>query len=194
MYNVNPSTGVRCGVISGNSLDPEILSTLMDDGDNLSFREVSEELQRGVEREADAIEEEAEIAAAEIGGMTDDEAESWIAHRIEIDYDKRGYPDRDAFIDGEFQRRIEHVEIDEPIIEGKLDGVTYRISWLGGAPLVWALNGPCGYAARLCSPCVPNAADLDAGFVEGLDDESTGFLCYVVPKDWLAGVDQREAA
>lgn len=82
-------------------------------------------------------------------------------------------------------------EIDEPHIVGERDGVTYQITWLGGVALLWVLDGPTGLADRLCSPCVPNAADLDSGFVfeeerDGIDD---GWPCYVVPRNWLAKIE-----
>lgn len=50
--------------------------------------------------------------------------------------------------------------------------------YLGGAPLVWVYESPHVTRARLCSPCVPNAGDLDS-------QDPEGFECYTLPADWF---------
>jgi len=65
---------------------------------------------------------------------------------------------------------------EEPIIEGKLEGVTYSSSWLGGALNFFIIESSVIVNRALCSPCVPNAGDLGT---EG------GFECYGVPIAWL---------
>ena len=76
----------------------------------------------------------------------------------------------------------------EPTIEGVYEGVHYLITYLGGAQILYVTQGPLGAAHSQCSPCVPNAGDLDSGFT--LDTEERGdrldaYECYCVPRDWL---------
>lgn len=71
---------------------------------------------------------------------------------------------------------------DEPIHEGSFmlgDGnwVKYRTSWLGGALNIFIFESPFTARTVACSPCVPNAGDLDN---VGKGD----YLCYDVPPDW----------
>lgn len=178
MTNVNPTTGIRYGVISFNSLQPWCSQDLFygDKAVDLSWQEAVAELKREGLRQYEQLLEECCAAAAESGADRevdfDQEAfeEKWFAERKE--------PwDRDDFIDDFVERNAEHIQIDEPIIEGECDGVKYRISWLGGAPLLWVLEGPHITKADLCSPCVPNAGSLDSINPEG-------FKCYDVPETW----------
>lgn len=68
-------------------------------------------------------------------------------------------------------------EDEEPIHAGTLDGVTYRTSWCGGALHVWVLYSPISGRYALCSPCVPNAGNLDR-------PDEDGELTYDVPEYW----------
>lgn len=160
--NVDPDTGIRYGVISGNSLDSNLLCELQDSGDNDSYiawradkaNEIKREIENGVYGEIDPDEVESEV-------------------------------------DRLLEAASESYESNEDNYSGEKDGVKYQISWLGGAPLVWALGGLIGCANRLCSPCVPGAADLDGGYEVGekLLEGGAGFMCYVVPRDWLNSED-----
>jgi hypothetical protein len=58
------------------------------------------------------------------------------------------------------------------------DGLKLGLSYLGGAPLVWVFESPHTTRARLCSPCVPNAGDLD-------NRDPNGEECYTLPDDWF---------
>lgn len=200
MTNTNPDTGIRYGVISGNSLDSDTLHELFygSGAKDLSYEEALSELHKELVSEADSLEQEVEDDLRDEHYTANAPApdEEQVAAALEAAWERKGYANRDDFIETEGERRIEidRIEIDEPIIEGTYEGVKYRISWLGGAPLVWIIEGPIGYANRLCSPCVPNAADLDGGFVDGsgegnsedaLQTVQEGFMCYVVPRDWL---------
>lgn len=68
---------------------------------------------------------------------------------------------------------------DEPVHEGEHDGVKYRTTWLGGAPLVWIFESPVVGRYAPCSPCVPGAGDLDTPREDGIE-------CYDVPAEWRA--------
>lgn len=77
---------------------------------------------------------------------------------------------------------VEYMEFDdeEPVHEFKtLDGVVGSTGWLGGALHVWVYYSPNVGKFRQCSPCVPNAADLDS-------PDPDGIAGYDVPADWRA--------
>lgn len=163
MLNTHPDTGVRFGVIALNNLDSDLASDLLwgPQAKDLSYK---------------AAYDEAQCQAA---GQADEEAgERGFVH---------GSQDWDAYVEDRTDELMdqfsETYHCEEPLIEGEYGGVEYRISWLGGAPLLWVIEGPIGTARSLCSPCVPNAADLDSDFSLGTDLD---YECYVVPRDWLA--------
>lgn len=82
----------------------------------------------------------------------------------------------------EIERRVEercHFDIDESVIEGVCDKISYRIDWLGGAALVWVFESPLTGRYAACSPCVPGGGDLDS-------PDPDGTLCYDVPLHWRA--------
>jgi hypothetical protein len=59
------------------------------------------------------------------------------------------------------------------------NGCKYGLSSLGGGILVWVYESTNIVKVNsLCSPCVPNAGDLDSG----LDD--SGYECYGIPDSW----------
>lgn len=158
--NIDPDTGIRYGVISGNTLDGDILSKMMISGTNLTYEHAYEDEKKDLE-----------------SSLADPEALDYV-----VDPD-----DREACVEKRLERWSENWEADECTYEGVYETIKYRISWLGGAPLVWALGPLMGWAERLCSPCVPGAADLDGGYTvdDGPTAEGGGFKCYVVPKGWL---------
>jgi hypothetical protein len=198
MQNINPHTGIRYGVISFNSLQPWCSDDLFygAQAKDISWQQAIEELVAEAKREYDDLLEECDTAMAEVDHWMSDREKEKFTERFFSEREAR--MDRDEFVEERVERRREHLDISEPGIEGTLDGVSYRISWLGGAPLLWVLEGPLGFANRLCSPCVPNAADLDGGFeptsipLADIHRDHDGYLCYVVPQSWLA--DKPEAA
>jgi hypothetical protein len=58
------------------------------------------------------------------------------------------------------------------------EGLKLGLSYLGGAGLVWVYESPHKTTARLCSPCCPNAGDLDNRTPGGVE-------CYTLPEDWF---------
>lgn len=173
--NTNPETGIRYGTIYLNNLDGDTAAWLWDDGENVSEIEAYAELKPEVERDADNIEEEVRISAAErdYALLASDR---YMEAGVEAAYARLGYDDRDDYIETRLENESDF-QIEEPTIEGTCEGVKYAISWLGGAPLLWIFESPVLSKARLCSPCVPNAGDLDS-----LDEG--GYECYGIPSDW----------
>jgi len=178
MTNTNPETGIRYGCIYLNSLDPDTASWLWDDGNNISVDEAYAELKAGIELDAENIEDEVRIAVAErdYAMLSNDR---YMEDEVEAAYNRLGYDDRDDYIDTRLELESERIQIEEPTLAGICEGVRYEISWLGGAPLLWVFESPVISKARLCSPCCPNAGDLNS-----LDDD--GYECYGIPADWYA--------
>jgi hypothetical protein len=83
--------------------------------------------------------------------------------------------------DRQWQHACDCYEADEPIYEAVIDGVTVRLTWLGGAPLLFVFESPHRANVRLCSPCVPNCGNLDSKVP--LSD-GRAFVCYDVPAEW----------
>ena len=100
--------------------------------------------------------------------------EAWVAeHGNSDDFDN------DAVV----QDFNDSYQNDEPTIEGEYDGTLYTIMHLGGAPLLYVrLSSHIVDDAPECSPCVPNAGDLDSYLAGGRGNAR----CYSVPADWLA--------
>ena len=151
MTNTNPETGIRYGTIYLNSLDGDTAQWLWDNGENVSEREAYEDLKSSIELDL----------------------------RWEVDNGRLNEVEFADELDYRLEHACENLQIEEPVIEGTCDGVSYAISWLGGAPLLWVFDSPVISKVRLCSPCVPNAGDLDS-----LDDD--GYECYGIPADWYA--------
>lgn len=161
MSNINPDTGVRYGVVALQSLDPDLADRLMygPQASNLSYDQAYEEAR-------DKAETSAAERAAELGFV-------------------HGSRDWDDYVEDQVDLALDEFsdtyQSSEDVYAGVLNGITYRISWLGGAPFLWALQSPEIVGVRsLCSPCIPNAGDLDSG----LDPQ--GYPCYGLPADWYA--------
>lgn len=172
------SKGVRYGTIYLNSLDPNVADELFfgSQATNLSEQLAYEELKYEIERDADGIEEEIynEIEDRTPHLVRDD---TYMEDLYTDAFQRLGYADRDDYIDTRLELESQDMQIEEPTISGTLDGVKYEISWLGGAPLLFVLKSPVISKAKLCSPCVPNAGDLDS-----LDED--GYECYGIPEYW----------
>ena len=172
------SKGVRYGTIYLNSLDPDVADELFfgPQATNLSEQRAYEELKHEIERYAEGVEDEVRIAIAErdYAMLSND---NLMEREVEAAFQRLGYADRDDYIDTRLELESQDMQIEEPTISGTLAGVKYEISWLGGAPLLWAIESPVISKAKLCSPCAPNAGDLNS-----LDDD--GYECYGIPEYW----------
>ena len=127
--------------------------------------------------------------------------ELWYDHGTDMDYESglvdhisdaiaawvnEGNDFDDFDEDGARQAFAESYESYEPTITGAFEGVKYTIMHLGGAPLLYITHSPHVVDdAPQCSPCVPNAGDLDS-YHRG-DRGST--RCYTTPADWLGSED-----
>jgi len=172
------SKGVRYGTIYLNSLDPDVADELFygSQATNLSEQRAYEELKHKIERDAEGVEDEIynEVEDRTPHLVRDD---TYMEDLYTDAYQRLGYADRDDYIDTRLELEFQDMQIEEPTISGTLEGVKYEISWLGGAPLLFVLESPVISKAKLCSPCAPNAGDLDS-----LDED--GYECYGIPEYW----------
>lgn len=188
--NTNPITGVRYGVIATNSLNPDLVDTLFygSQATNVTEEDAYAEIEADLRNQYEDLVDQARWAAAESGA--DREADFNAEAYEERWFEEHKYEhDEDGFVERGFEDAQQDFYIEEPTITGTHEGGTYRIGWLGGASLLWVVEGPTGNARSLCSLCVPNAANLDSNYVldSELDEDSQDnvFPCYCVPRDWL---------
>lgn len=153
MSNINPETGIRFGTIYLHHLDHDTAAGLWDYAENISEQQAYDDLR------------------AEITTEIDQEVEEYASRGEEPPFDA------EREIERRLDRASENIEIEEPYLEGECEGVKYGISHLGGAALLWVYESPIIGKHGLCSPCVPNAGDLES---EG------DFECYDIPEDWKA--------
>ena len=99
-----------------------------------------------------------------------------LVYQKELDQLAKERPEMDEY---ELECELEHCEFEPDGAPFEYEGLTVGVSLLGGAPLLWVYKSPHTAKARLCSPCVPNAGDLD-----NLDED--GYETYTVPKDWVS--------
>jgi hypothetical protein len=95
------------------------------------------------------------------------------------------------FLDENPDCEDEEIFIDEPSgefsyeLNARIDGVdgvvTGVMTWLGGCPTLLITESPWTRCVSPCSPCLPNAGDLDSGDVSS----ANGVECYAVPPSWL---------
>lgn len=142
--NINPNTFIPYGVISAQSLHPDVVADLVTHGRDVRWD--------------DACDEISEILKSSLS--------DYVRHCHMND-----------LVEMVVELAAEDWNCEEPIYEGEWENVKFRTGWLGGAMLVWILESPhiAGYAK--CSPCVPNAGDLNN---EG------DYSCYDVPASWRA--------
>ena len=154
--NIHPLTGIRYGAINGNSLDPDVLCVLYDRASEVVFNayRLDEMKKFANEQDYDYI---TDIQADDLfNSLTDAFGYQFESFIYSID---------------------ENFEHDEPQAEFEYEGIKVVFSYLGGAPLVMVTESPYIAIANLCSPCLPNAGDLDSKNPDGEE-------CYDVPVEW----------
>lgn len=162
--NTDTTTGYAFGYIAANDMDGDIVDMLLQGSqvDNISQRHAElEETQRQLKEFEALLEQVQDIPS--------------VAHLAET-------------LRESFEADLEGFEpqIEEPIVEGVYEGVTYRSSWMGGALNFWIFASPLiTTRGRRASPCVPNACILHPsrdGDVHGYD----------VPPGWYAASDEHQ--
>jgi hypothetical protein len=156
LSNINAETGVRYGVISAANIDPEIIDMIEMNGENLSAHAALEQIRIDVNEACNA------------GTVTEENFDSEVDRRMSEWHENAAE---------EVYRFVEYGD------DGLVD-VEIHTGWLGGAQHLFVIRSPFMCFAAQCSPCVPNAGDLDTRFD---DDSKEGTIaCYDVPPDWRA--------
>lgn len=155
--NTNPVTGYRYTVYSCSKLDGDVLHDLFHTyGKDLSYAAAEAEEIRRQHRCWEEACETASVLAQEDG--------------------------QPAPTFNDFEPDLEDFDpqIEEPVIEGEVDGVKYRLDWLGGAQMLWVFESPIIGHFALCSPCVPGACDGN-----NPTSRVDGYMGYALFPDWL---------
>lgn len=191
MPNINVNTGYPYGVIACASLDSDLVQELLYGlhATDHVYEEAYKEAKQEAERTHAQHVEEAEIAAREVdANMPESDREAF----IEAWLDKRGIPDQEQYVEEQLDGFSDRFESDTTNVSGTHEGVTYLIGDLGGALILWSVNGPLVECESPCSPCVPGAMDLDSGFTwlpideQGCPNPDRQGVCHGIPRDWLA--------
>jgi hypothetical protein len=205
--NINPETGVRYGVTSAQN-HPWLYEHITQNGNSLSYQWWRDEIQNSLGRldDLDLPTLSREEVQSEIEASIKDYVPSyWLERNIEYAVDAVFEDSEDGdvrYVPGEFQTWDSILSVSSRIfsaLEENLgeafeggggegedyeldDGdASYLIQYLGGAPLIWVTKSPrIVYVKSLCSPCVPNAGDLDSG----MTTEEEGYECYGIPEEW----------
>jgi hypothetical protein len=186
--NVNPETQIRYGVAQGNN-HPYLLDHIMQNGNDLAYDYFVSEIKSSL-RMLDNESNEADIKAV-LDDIYGHDLESFIpeildiltapSNVISIDGAIEDYPLQDELWDLISDDVEYESDSDSMSYELDEDGCKYAVSSLGGAALIWVYQSTnIVYVESLCSPCVPNAGDLDSG----LTDEDNGYQCYGIPTEW----------
>ena len=149
--NINSETGIHYGAISGHSLDPDVLNSIQDKVFDLEYQAAYKEHLKKLLWDASLVIVGDSLTIQQL-----------IDKCEENDID----PDLDYYFD-----------CYEPTGTVEIDGLIVTFDWLGGCPLIIVNESPFITFANPCSPCVPNAGDLD-----NLDHD--GVECYNVPENW----------
>jgi len=188
--NINPSTGVRYGVASAQN-HPWLYEHITMNGNSLSYQWWRDDIQTSLgrldDRDLPTLSRE-EVASSIQDSIKDYVGGYWLKRNIEYAVDAVFEKSNDSVSSRVFSALEENLgeafeggggegedyELDD-------DDASYLIQYLGGAPLIWVTKSPrIVYVKSLCSPCVPNAGDLDSG----LTTEDEGYECYGIPEEW----------
>ena len=166
--NVDPVTGYPYGVFQGNSA-ADLLNEIQTQGYDLSLHDAEASVRQVIEAlgnpdPEESLEDELDMALRAlsdlIGDVHEDTAAEWVTEHA--DRDQHSF-DVEALAEDVLAYMHERWEVEEmgPMLYAE-DGIIYRQSYLGGAPLVWVIRSRFLAPAAYCSPCVPGAIDLDS--------------------------------
>lgn len=161
--NTNQETGIPFGVISARSIDSDVFTSLLDNGTDRN------QLVSTIQFVVSYMEQVGIPVSPDL-------------KKLDVDLQTlQGYADRAEFLASKYDIDLECMNMDfvEPCVFGEADGVRYMIDQLGGAYLLTVLESPFMAHANKCSPCCPNAGDLD-------NLNEYGSECYDIHPSWKA--------
>lgn len=147
--NYDAATGIHYGVISLHSPNPDALQDIYDNGDNLSHAAAIEQVKGELRSAMQRV-----LEAYGVDRMTDDATDAaWEA------------------VEQEFN---DHYEEQEDTYQYRQGGYVLQTSSLG----IYVIKSPYYTFAAACSPCCPNAGDLNT-------PRSGGLKTYCLGADWF---------
>lgn len=102
--------------------------------------------------------------------------EDWVFEEFLNDGTNLSYEAALADFDGDPDDFEYEGDEDSYELELEKDGLKLGLSTLGGAYNVWVYESPHVAPHALCSPCCPNAGDINS---------VGGFDCYTLPDEWF---------
>jgi hypothetical protein len=165
--NINSETGIAYGVVNGNTV-PMLADDIFSSGDSTTFAAYKSEMENDIRAALASVVEE----------RTGKDRTARIVEAIDC------AELVDSILDSGLN---DSLEFDEEEYDYETDGAKLHLGWLGGAPLIWVLDSPFVTYAPVCSPCVPNAGDLDNLSTDGT---TGGVLCYCCPPDCFDTEDE----
>jgi hypothetical protein len=174
--NINKETNIRFGIILANNVS-ELVDTIVGGGTNISYEEYLTD-----------VSDELECLAEDFPEPTKEKL---------FDYIDKFYPNSESstFNETAFEEVLELIKqrefyeaatllLDYGVLSYYSDEDDYEYligdeHYYLNSMYLWVMKSPKIVKARLCSPCFPNAGDLD-----NLDDEY-GYDTYGVPEKYL---------
>ncbi len=179
--NIDPETGIRYGVINANSVDPFALDDIVRLGIDEIYEELCAEIESVVDEELANLRAYGpvyNIVNALLARLSDvipystQLEKALVAQVEEVDTEHC----RDVIIEWLENELSDSYEAQDTVYRYEEDG--YKILFLTGSNNLMVLKSPYTTAVRLCSPCYPNAGDLDS-------PDTKGFEAYALEPDWF---------
>lgn len=169
MDNIHSKTGIPFGVVDARDL-PYLYDEILANGTDHNYEGAKKEL---VERL------KACKTVAEVNAVVDDVHYSEVYHVEDMEFDVEelaGNLLSDTY------------ESDEHNVSYQSGEYKYQLLTLGGAPLIYVVESPFVATCRPCSPCCPNAGDLN-----NITDKDGGNVAYCFdPEDYKPDADPAE--
>lgn len=191
LQNMNQSTGIRFGSIYGSAIEPEVLYKLQDAAENKVYEQhlaaFSASLASKTKDLADSDSDDLNLTSLvhlfkeEVTSLIEDIDQSG-KEFIRQESENIFNPDNESSLQevlNDFQEffREQNFEFYEASADIEFEGVSLNFGYLGGAILLIIIKSDKISHCDLCSPCVPNAGNL-----ESLCEN--GYLTYDVPDSW----------
>jgi hypothetical protein len=192
--NINTTTGIRYGVIAANNV-PYLFDDILMNGTDNRYNAYRNELRIELETTFDDAFNDYAVNGGDVTPIQAAcDAVNDYLNREGCDYrlDSADFDDDDDFdVDPILDELLECYETDSDGYDYsyECDGYHYELSSLGGAGIIFVIKSPFVAVCKQCSPCCPNAGDLD-NIVQTFAE---GYLAYCVdPNDINPDDDNRD--
>lgn len=202
--NINPKSGVPYGVIKADKV-PWLIDEIQAHGHNVSRAAYEDAVRDSLRAPL------ADFDADAVPAGTAEARKAWITEWFTVQFKKRcdvssrclpglveivlEHMDLDSAtfdieecVEAGFEHYANRGELDSGSDDGdeytyEADGFKYLTGTLGGATLIWVVESPFVTYCKQCSPCVPNAGDLD----NPTEDVNSNTWAYCpAPADWVS--------